>query len=63
MRLTCFRQAGSNLAVLTCTCFDITLQCSNDADTVPCHSYDGKIVVDRSVALGEPVIYVSMNYR
>ncbi|TFK60177.1 carotenoid ester lipase precursor [Pluteus cervinus] len=25
--------------------------------------YDGKIVVDRSISLGEPVIFVSMNYR
>ncbi|KAJ6555000.1 carotenoid ester lipase precursor [Mycena vulgaris] len=25
--------------------------------------YDGKTVVERSIAMGEPVIYVSMNYR
>ncbi|KAJ7155733.1 Alpha/Beta hydrolase protein [Mycena filopes] len=25
--------------------------------------YDGKTIVERSIALGEPVIYVSMNYR
>ena len=27
------------------------------------HSYDGSVIVRRSVDLGEPVIYVSMNYR
>ena len=26
-------------------------------------SYDGGVIVDRSIDLGEPVIYVSMNYR
>ena len=26
-------------------------------------SYDGGIIVQKSIALGEPVIYVSMNYR
>jgi acetylcholinesterase len=26
-------------------------------------SYDGSIIVNRSIALNEPVIYVSMNYR
>ncbi|KZV64181.1 carotenoid ester lipase precursor [Peniophora sp. CONT] len=25
--------------------------------------YDGTVIVDRSIAIGEPVIYVSMNYR
>ncbi len=27
------------------------------------HSYDGGVIVRRSIALEEPVIYVSMNYR
>ena len=27
------------------------------------HSYDGGVIVRRSIELGEPVIYVSMNYR
>lgn len=26
-------------------------------------SFDGAPIVERSVALGEPIIYVSMNYR
>ena len=25
--------------------------------------YDGATIVDRSIALGQPVVYVSMNYR
>lgn len=27
------------------------------------HRYDGSSIVSRSVKMGEPVIYVSMNYR
>ena len=26
-------------------------------------TYDGKAIVDRSIDLGMPVVYVSMNYR
>ena len=26
-------------------------------------SYDGNVIVKRSIELGEPVVYVSMNYR
>ena len=29
----------------------------------PNYSYDGGVIVDRSIDLGEPVVYVSMNYR
>ena len=28
-----------------------------------CYSYDGGVIVQKSITLGEPVIYVSMNYR
>lgn len=27
------------------------------------YSYDGSIIVRRSIEIGEPIIYVSMNYR
>jgi acetylcholinesterase len=25
--------------------------------------YDGTVIVERSIAIGKPVVYVSMNYR
>ena len=28
-----------------------------------CGSYDGNVIVKRSIEMGEPVVYVSMNYR
>ncbi len=32
-------------------------------ETNEIRSYDGSVIVNRSIALGQPVVYVSMNYR
>lgn len=35
----------------------------NDCVDLIVRSYDGNVIVKRSIELGEPVVYVSMNYR
>ncbi|OCH92823.1 carotenoid ester lipase precursor [Obba rivulosa] len=48
---------GANLPVVAVTCTLGTLS------LILTGSYDGGVIVQRSVELGEPVIYVSVNYR
>ena len=55
-------QAGSRSAAPTCACLNPRRRRSA-ADARLLDSYDGKQIVGRSIDLGEPVVYVSMNYR
>lgn len=52
---------ASKSVELPCVCHSLLCLAKSHRD-IP-ESYDGELVVSRSLEIGEPIIFVSMNYR
>jgi hypothetical protein len=61
--LSGFLVAASKSVGLPSTCYPLCVVGLTILIMIPLESYDGAVIVTRSIEMGEPVIFASMNYR